>query len=890
MNKNKKSVMITIFLIFAMTTTLALNQSTLAQISFPKGTQVPTYAFINVAPNPIGVGQTVNVNFFVSCPMENSERPQNMVVVMTNPAGQNTTFGPYTGDTTGGTFFNFVPPTVGSYTFQFYYGGQNLTGGGWTGVLEMPSVSKPFTLVVQQDPIVQTTYPITPLPTSWWETPISAENVQEWYKISGDWLGFGSVTFATTGVYNSTSACNPYTGSPLSGHVLWTKQWCAGGVAGGQGGGTEDAGSYWSTRQYQPQYAPVIMDGVMYSQLYSVDMGTNMGMGIKAVSLFTGEELYTINTTNSLRCGMVMRYHQINQYGALGPFLWTTGTLPPGDTGGRQIGNNPSSYMNTTGTQWNMYDAFTGQYVMSIVNGTGLTLTQDDQGDLIGYFVNSTRGTMVVRPLQGGTQVVNNTGPHLSCFNMTRAIGQTGGSWQVSRNTVRDFSTGIMWDVPVPTAIGAAAISPALSLNAITGNSLVLTTGFIHMQGGGDEQAGWNIMCTMDVDDGSPQQLLNLTYAGGAKSLLPWTRISRAFGDGLMVITNLVSWDTEAWDCATGTKVWSTTLKTPYGDGQPNVYDNFGISGRFANGVLYWYGLGGDIWAYGSRSGKLLWYTNTTTLIGEPGIETPYSIWPLWVFSCTGFTNDVAYLCVGHEYNPPLFHGAQILAINATDGSLIWSELGMYIRSIAIAYNIALSLNGYDNQIYAFGKGPSATTVSAPSVGVTTATPITITGTVTDVSPGAEQDAVARNFPNGLPCVNDASQSRFMETVYQQQPLPQNTTGVPVTISVLDANNNYRTIGTATSNVYGTYSLTWTPDIPGDFTVIASFAGSNSYYASSAATAFYASAPAATSAPTVTAQANLATTTDLMTYILGVGIAIIVAIAIVGVLILRKRS
>jgi len=79
--------------------------------------------------------------------------------------------------------------------------------------------------------------------------------------------------------------------------------------------------------------------------------------------------------------------------------------------------------------------------------------------------------------------------------------------------------------------------------------------------------------------------------------------------------------------------------------------------------------------------------------------------------------------------------------------------------------------------------------------------------------------------------------------------MPTNATGVPVTLSVVDSNGNYRTIGTATSNVYGTYSLTWTPDIPGNYTVIASFAGSGSYYGSSATTAFYASAAPATPSP-----------------------------------------
>jgi hypothetical protein len=179
--------------------------------------------------------------------------------------------------------------------------------------------------------------------------------------------------------------------------------------------------------------------------------------------------------------------------------------------------------------------------------------------------------------------------------------------------------------------------------------------------------------------------------------------------------------------------------------------------------------------------------------------------------------------------------------------------------------------------------------VEAPSVGITTATPITITGTVTDASPGTNQLLVKSNFPTGLPCVSDDSESAFMEAVYQQQAMPNNLTGVPITISVLDANNNFRDIGTTTSTGYGTYSLSWTPDIPGDFTVIASFAGSNSYYPSSASTAFYASATTATSAPIVTAQANLATTTDLMTYIVGVGIAIIVVVAAGFALVLRKR-
>lgn len=175
----------------------------------------------------------------------------------------------------------------------------------------------------------------------------------------------------------------------------------------------------------------------------------------------------------------------------------------------------------------------------------------------------------------------------------------------------------------------------------------------------------------------------------------------------------------------------------------------------------------------------------------------------------------------------------------------------------------------------------------APSLGVTTNTPITIKGTITDISAGTQQQAVAANFPDGLPCISDASQSQFMEAVYQQQAMPTNLTGVPIAINVVDANGNYRTIGTTVSNAYGTYSLTWTPDISGDYTVIANFAGTESYYRSEAATAFHASDPAATPAPT-----QIQTSTAADTYLLPGIIAIIIAIAIVGaviILVLRKR-
>jgi hypothetical protein len=126
-----------------------------------------------------------------------------------------------------------------------------------------------------------------------------------------------------------------------------------------------------------------------------------------------------------------------------------------------------------------------------------------------------------------------------------------------------------------------------------------------------------------------------------------------------------------------------------------------------------------------------------------------------------------------------------------------------------------------------------------------------------------------------------------MEYVYMQQPLPTNVIGVPVTIDVIDANNNYRNIATITTDAFGTYSYMWTPDIPGKYTVIATFAGSESYWPSYDETAFgVMESPEPTVAPTQP-PSSLADQ-----YLLPATGGIIAAIAIVGLLLfllLRKR-
>ena len=197
-------------------------------------------------------------------------------------------------------------------------------------------------------------------------------------------------------------------------------------------------------------------------------------------------------------------------------------------------------------------------------------------------------------------------------------------------------------------------------------------------------------------------------------------------------------------------------------------------------------------------------------------------------------------------------------------------------------------LNGYDEQVYVIGKGPSQTSVQIQNNVGSTGSPVLVQGSVNDISAGTQQNEQKARFPAGVPAVSDQSQSDFMAYVYQQQPKPADATGVAVSIDVIDSNGNYRHVGDATSDASGIYTLPWNPDIPGLYTVIASFKGSASYYMSTAETSFYATERAITPGPT-SPPVNAATTTDLLTYISVGVIAIIIAIAIVGVLILRKH-
>jgi hypothetical protein len=875
---------------------------------------IQLFAFVNVGPNPAGLGQTVTVGMWLNEPPMTAgtiygDRFGPFTVHVIKPDGTNDTLGPFTSDDTGGTSTRYTPDQLGTYQFQMTYPGQTLNGGqyGLTGISNpsyindtiLPAVSDVTTLTVQQESVPA--LPNTGLPTQYWQTPINAINVNNWYAIGGPYLGLYIGYSAGKGAsnYNTTTNFNPYSTAPLTSHILWTKPVAFGGVIGGEAGGTTTYGNYYSTAQYERKYNPIVINGYLY---YTQFPGSSSNPTANVcVNLYTGETVWVDDATNygggspaqtaldsngqvtRLVSGQVLDYVSPNQYGGIA-YLWTSGT-PDGIV--------------SRGSALNMFDAMTGKYILSIVNGTGFSYghTVDAGGNFIDYYTNASVGTQTIygeiQPVIGPEPtLVTNTAGHslLEVWNSTQCImlgtgwagnSGSGWNWRPTQNAVIDYKYGIMaaYQLPndQPTSWTIMGVNSGVAI-LYSLNNPGLTNYF---------QVG-NVMFTgYDINTGTKLFETNQTFT-------PYTAVNLDnygnVGDGVFTTVIKETGQVQAFSVTTGQQVWSTFLKGDNG-ADINPYDTIGgIKGNIYGDNFYLFGFGGDIWSLSMADGTVNWYTNTTKYMGDAGYNTPYNIWPIWVQTGIGGGGGIMFLGVGHEYAPPLFIGSQQLAINCTTGELVWTIDSFNVNSNPeLAYGIMTNLNAYDNQIYAYGQGPSATTVSVPQVGVTTATPVTITGTVLDVSAGTKQGAVAGLFPNGVPAVSDESMSALMEAAYMQQPVPHDTVGVQVTLSVLDANGNYRDIGTATTDGTGAYGLTWTPDIAGDYTVVATFAGSGGYYGSTAQAHFYAGeAVMVTPVPTVS-TGNFATATDFMLGIAAIIIVVVIIGALIMVLMLRKR-
>lgn len=280
----------------------------------------------------------------------------------------------------------------------------------------------------------------------------------------------------------------------------------------------------------------------------------------------------------------------------------------------------------------------------------------------------------------------------------------------------------------------------------------------------------------------------------------------------------------------TGDELWGPTPR----EADFNYYTDVGLPrNNIAYGRLYSVGYGGFIYCYDLKNGSLLWKYEA-----KGGYSSPYGRYPLGIGAIAD--RKIYLYTTEHSANSPLLEGVKVRCVDADSGQELWTLFSYGSQNtIAVADGYLIFMNLYDMQIYCVGKGPSATTVTAPQVAVPKGTQVLITGTVTDQTPANK----------GTPAISDSDMPEWMQYLHMQKPFPEDAVGVNVVLTALDPNGNIQDIGTATSDNAGNYGIAWTPPVEGTYKITAKFLGTASY-GNSYATTYLLVAPQSQAEPT----------------------------------------
>ena len=804
--------------------------------------EIPTYAYLSVTPDPIGVGQSAFVVMQVDKVMPgalvtNDIRHHDYKLTITKPDGTAETKNwLIVMDTTSSQFATYTPDQIGTYTFKF----DNLEQVyAWSGSYQNDTYlasSATATLTVQEAQIEN--IPVVPLPTSYWTRPIEGQNTA-WYSIGSSWLdrtpGAGYDNVSPDGI------------APNSAHVMWTKPLEFGGIVGGDKTGVLGA-DYYSGMSYESRFqSPIIIQGRLY---YRSPLGNDANDGpYICVDLTTGETIWE-NPDINPSFGQLLWYDSPNQHGVLAGYLWQT-----------------------QGSTWRAYDAMTGLPLFNLTGVPSGTNYYGPNGEIIRYRT-------------GGD------GQWMALWNNTASLGLQGGSsgansqqWRPVGKSV-DMSAAYSWNVTI-----SQQLPDDYDVRIVIYDDVLIGSapGFPSFQSFGTPDP-YTLFAISLKPQSLGQVLWNKEYAA------PAGNVSRFINRPLVDLENrtFIMLDKETrsywgYSLDSGNLVWGPTSLSrgyDYYSATLNQWDSG--AHQVAYGTLYAAGYGGILYAFDAGSGDLKW-TYGNGGVGNSsnsGIDTPWGYYPLMIGN---IADGKLYLFTSeHSPNSPKYKGALIRCIDAFTGEELWTISGwasrgsFYAQAGVIADGIYVFFNTYDGQLYAIGKGPSKTTVTAPDVGIPLGGSIMIRGTVIDQSAGAKAVMESGEF-NVVAAVSDASMGDWMEYIHMQKPKPIDAIGVTVRLTAYDPNGNFQEIGSTVTDANGNFGFSWVPPVPGDYYIAAQFEGSESYWPSEASTYMTVEmAPEASPAPTPTPVPP----TD--TYVLGLGIAALIAIVVMGLLILMK--
>jgi len=828
---------------------------------------IPTYIYITAQPNPVGVGQQAFLVWTIDLPPPTAagvggDRWQGYTIKVTKPDGTTENLGPYTSDPTGGQYALYTPTQVGTYRFDLHFPGQTLSlynpetgvagsNSPYVGDYFMPSDAY-CTLTVQQTPIEK--IPDSPLPTEYWTRPIFQEN-SAWAAIASNWVGL----FQTRRVQDNGLA-------PNTAHILWTKPIEFGGILGGFNTEVPETGFY-TGMSYEVRFTNAV---ILWGRLYfNMPLHDDPAAGpYTCIDLATGEIVWQ-KTGISPTFGQLYEYESPNQHGV----------IPSG------------ALYQTVGTTWMAYDPFTGAWMYNLTNVPAGTQVLEKNGAIARY-VLSYNATAKSGWLAKWTTAALPTSP------LVLTPGTTTNAYQyrpLGKNA--DMSKNYEWNVTIGDLSGstAPAIVGVLPGDIILGRSSNVAITSVWR---GTEDP-WTIWAISDKPSNRGTILWKQSYPappGNMSQMFSYQPIDEV--NRVFTMSYFETGERLGYSLDTGQKLWGP-VGTPFSVG--NAFQYFSSrAGQVAYGQFITGGYGGEVFATSMKNGTEMWrFTDT-----NHGLESPWGKVPTFV----SMMADGKVFAVGGEHSPnvPLYKNEKLYAIDAFTGKEVWNltamsatGLGEGAANIYVADGKLVFYNMYDSQIYCIGKGPSATTVSAPQTAVTKGSSVMITGTVTDQSPGAK----------GKAAVADEYMTPWMEYLYQQQPLPTNAKGVTVKLTAIDPNGNLQNIGVATTDLMGNFGIAWVPPVEGTYQIKATFEGTESYWPSYD-TAYMVVDPAPLAQPTTTATATPQPTTvapspsvspsvvpepeasapAVDVYVIAAAVVVIIVVVAVAAVLLRKRK
>jgi outer membrane protein assembly factor BamB len=865
---------IALFLMFAMAVSLFALPAANAQ------PELKTYPVIGATPNPVGVGQETLILLGITQQLESALYAwEGLTVTVTKPDGTTETLGPFDTDATGMTGTVYVPTAAGNYTLQVHFPEQvceegviGFMGGGIApGTVMLASDSIKITLVVQEEPI--TYYPGLPLPTEYWTRPID-QQLREWAPIAGNWLMTPRNRYA---IGNDDA--------PETAHILWTTPLTSGGLVGGTVnpyGATEedviDIG-YETGDAYEGKWGAgffgggqsIIMGGKLYYQKYA---GNDKYKETICVDLHTGEQLWSRVFLNNLTLtrGQLHFWQTYDNQGVY-DYLWCT-------VGGTMFDPSPAT--------WHAFDPFTGDWVYTLYGLPSGTFDYGPKGEMMIYTVDQTNGWMTIWNSTNIPWLYADRDYASMSWGQWQPMGKTINATGYANVTIGGGLFGSMFGTPY------IAPTTPLGLNGYQCNVTIQKglQGSVQAAFTQDKIVGALINQThviawaLSLEPGKEGQLLYNEVWNAPSEWLDGN-VGVSFGtisniDDVFTVNGKENRLRYGFSTETGKYLW--TISEPMAMLGHLSGGFWGEEGLIAYGNLYLGTVSGVIQAFDVETGELVW----TYEARDPYMQVLWSNnFPMgYLFIADG----KLYLGqMEHSANQPLPRGGPFICLNATTGEVIFRANGLFRQTVwggpaIIGDSIIATMDTYDQRVYGIGKGPSATTVSAsPKVSVHGSS-VLVEGMVTDISPGTEEYGLTARFPHGVPAVADENISDWMLYVYKQFPRPADVVGVEVVLEVLDPNTNYYEVGRTTTNADGFFKLMFEPEVPGEYTIFATFEGSGAYYGSYAETAIgVEEAPAATPEPTPVPQAPVETYFTVST------IAIIIAIAVAVVLLLRKR-